>query len=762
MSAAILQQRFCRAQVVAASPAMDIIAVINFDNNLSLYRTFSWEKVLSLQAADFKGYPTLLEFSPNGKVLCIAGGDGLLTALNVETGKLSGALGCDTSYLFTSLSWVQWKSEEWRDISVCGPGSVLSGTRYNEAATKYGVLEPDSGGDDTKLASTTTKANYASLFQGESKQSHLLVSLTSDNSVHGYIFGIFPLFVIRRMEFAAFQKLQWNICQLSLPHSLVLANRSNSNTCEIPLINFLINYHIHCKQSENFVYMFTTLHELSDMLLLFGRKWKEATRAIPAKLSLLQSVLDGYQLEYSPVEFLYSISLLGMWHPAASDNFSNHWNEEGITRLRSAIDSQSRTIIAAFVKKVIPEANKLYLIATELVETCQLLYGNEHEGSGLLQGSLSLLRFTEQLLMKLDDALIEARCCRERILLYLQFISESLSSSRGTEVQKLDLNLLSKISEMLDHRLPRADVAGKNAQAESVTGTHLYAYLQEGLLPEVLVSNVNRSIASRSFSCFASTVTLQNVEDADFVRRTLISQIRATKSSAESLSTMFYSSLSSKLSEDVKFYNEDMSIRIGGFPCSVEGPNCMSHTIATEVCLKLLGNPSGIFTCETNLSVLVFCSRNRNHLYIVVICQPKDLLPKSYYISVAQLPYFGLPCDVLFYNNPKTKSAYVVGLAQVSTESICMFNVPLSDFCFTNSEPDISMEFSLPPIIDFCQITDPSTRNLQVSSQVKSFVNCETRGVLLILEESGRVIILDMEDVESENNDESVEGDVEC
>ena len=227
---------------------------------------------------------------------------------------------------------------------------------------------------------------------------------------------------------------------------------------------------------------------------------------------------------------------------------------------------------------------------------------------------------------------------------------------------------------------------------------------------------------------------------------------------------MFCSTLSSKLSEGVKFHNEDMNIRIGGFPCTVEGPHCMSHTFATEVLLKVLGNPPDILTCDAKLYVFVFCSQDHNQLYIVVICQPKDLLPNSYFISVAQLPYFGLPCDVLFYNNPITKSAYVVGLAQLSTESICMFKVSLSDFRCTNSEPDMSMQFSLPPIIDLGQITGASTRIIQVSSQVKSFLNCETRGVLVILEESGRVIILDMEDIELEDNDESVEGDsdLEC
>lgn len=93
------------------------------------------------------------------------------------------------------------------------------------------------------------------------------------------------------------------------------------------------------------------------------KKWKECTKLIPLKLSLLKSLIDGYQLNMTTVEFLQSIAVCGMWHPAASTSFSQHWNEQGISRLRSGIDSTSRYIIRSLQLKVMPIATNICILA---------------------------------------------------------------------------------------------------------------------------------------------------------------------------------------------------------------------------------------------------------------------------------------------------------------------------------------------------------------------------------------------------------------
>lgn len=101
--------------------------------------------------------------------------------------------------------------------------------------------------------------------------------------------------------------------------------------------------------------------KLQDMVSNHGRKWKEATRVVLPKLSLLQGVLDSYQLPMSPVQFMYFIAQCGLWHPAVQASFSQHWNEQGISRLRSAVDSTSNAIVRTLQLKAIPTATNVCL-----------------------------------------------------------------------------------------------------------------------------------------------------------------------------------------------------------------------------------------------------------------------------------------------------------------------------------------------------------------------------------------------------------------
>ena len=50
------------------------------------------EKVVTRKDSDFRGTPTLLSFSKNGKVLCVAGRCGLLCTLNIEDNTVDDSI----------------------------------------------------------------------------------------------------------------------------------------------------------------------------------------------------------------------------------------------------------------------------------------------------------------------------------------------------------------------------------------------------------------------------------------------------------------------------------------------------------------------------------------------------------------------------------------------------------------------------------------------------------------------------------------------
>jgi hypothetical protein len=75
------------------------------------------------------------------------------------------------------------------------------------------------------------------------------------------------------------------------------------------------------------------LYVLSDALRACARHWKEAPKVVKAKMGLLRSAMQGYGMKgSSATDLLYSVCVCGLWHPAATQHFSQHWNEQGISR----------------------------------------------------------------------------------------------------------------------------------------------------------------------------------------------------------------------------------------------------------------------------------------------------------------------------------------------------------------------------------------------------------------------------------------------
>jgi hypothetical protein len=234
------------------------------------------------------------------------------------------------------------------------------------------------------------------------------------------------------------------------------------------------------------------LARLLDLVSGCGRKWKDALKVVLPKLGLLKGLLDTYQLSMSPLEFCYSISMCGLWHPAAATAFSQHWNEQGLMRLRVAVDSSSRSVIRQLQMRALPIATNALLAARELLAvSAHLARPRAGAGAALLlredlQAKEQLLRCVEDVVLRLDETLLEARRAREAMLLYIQFVKDCAadvaisSGSAPPSAPRPDPALRALYHRILDPRRPRAPRLGPSAQAEHVTGTHLYAHLQDG------------------------------------------------------------------------------------------------------------------------------------------------------------------------------------------------------------------------------------------------------------------------------------------
>ena len=103
--------------------------------------------------------------------------------------------------------------------------------------------------------------------------------------------------------------------------------------------------------------IYYNINLISDYILLCHKKWKECCKVILPKLSLLQNLLNTYEIHCTSIEFLYMITLCGNnWHPCISIIFNQHWNEQSILRLNHNIELSSRSIIKMIHMKVIPLA----------------------------------------------------------------------------------------------------------------------------------------------------------------------------------------------------------------------------------------------------------------------------------------------------------------------------------------------------------------------------------------------------------------------
>jgi hypothetical protein len=207
-----------------------------------------------------------------------------------------------------------------------------------------------------------------------STESCIMLSLNSNKELSGYIFGIYPLFSVL---LNSIDKIVGGGTQLSgvyvvSPEDLreLIEGHSGANVDRARILLKLSVRLLSCSNCcfrwlEHSASLHLMIHadfsKLHEMVVSHSRKWKDSTRVIIPKLSLLQAVLDGYQMGMTPVQFMYTVAHCGLWHPAALTAFSQHWNDQGISRLRSAVEATSSSIRKSLQMRAIPIATNIAL-----------------------------------------------------------------------------------------------------------------------------------------------------------------------------------------------------------------------------------------------------------------------------------------------------------------------------------------------------------------------------------------------------------------
>lgn len=211
------------------------------------------------------------------------------------------------------------------------------------------------------------KLAYIDLMCGELKM-QMLLSLCMDGLLCGRAFGIYPLFCIRCQPTPLGAAEVANLVAGSAAPMTVAIEKgtgANSSSSSISFVSleqvFGECYELHERRARLQLYVDMQLSAVQELVQTCARRWRDAVKVVIPKLSLLQSLLDTYQLRMSPVQFMHSVALCGIWHPVASASFAQHWNEAGLSRLKGAVDAAAGGIVRTLELRARPMSSNLLL-----------------------------------------------------------------------------------------------------------------------------------------------------------------------------------------------------------------------------------------------------------------------------------------------------------------------------------------------------------------------------------------------------------------
>jgi hypothetical protein len=341
-------------------------------------------------------------FSAVGKCLSVGFSDGTTSILDFESSDVLVCRSCpNTATIYVespivSFAWQRIKDGE-RISEV--PNSLHKLASYFGGVNQIhraGMAEycdpnaaPATGGLDSviSLAATSPYANRRELLSLLSDFLHL--SMTASGGVTCHVLGVFPLFQVAVAVPATVQcglvsGSYMGAAALLLLHrhrhhpdidAAARAGEGEGEVSTVTSVGFMqavggLQGHRWREQCGSLhLSLECNLSRLQDIITGCGRKWKEAGKVVLPKMMLMQTLLDTYELKMSPVEFCFTISMCGMWHPAAAVAFSQHWNDQGLLRLRASFEAASRSIVKLLQTAALPLATNC-LLAARLVYAC--------------------------------------------------------------------------------------------------------------------------------------------------------------------------------------------------------------------------------------------------------------------------------------------------------------------------------------------------------------------------------------------------------
>lgn len=509
-----LQKRSTGAKCVALCPTMDLVALLNEDGQLNVHRTLSWDRILakSIEIGDDAwGMPTSVSFSPSGNLLALGHARGQISVVNMESGDVMKAydsghlhsnvanLMSDDSRSIVKIAWVEAPYDYTRDDNPsCSEDdlslAMISGIGNIHQGLKASLVNAS----DVSLDTSPQFRLSESAMPGS-----VLYALGADGRITVYVSGIFPLFAFDERSVEADMKViksLYSVPRMRLSDKQPAVLRIEKNllfSSSKWSVSRLLSQHY----DEHVVLLLirakANAARLSSMLSACAKRWKDAIRPLSAKIGLLKSALAGYEMNMSPLQFLYSIAQCGLWHPVATMSFATHWNEQGLARTRAAVDTASKSIIQVLHFDVTNCATTVILQCLELLKVVEVkargrLPSAQGVHAKLIGHAKTLLRVSQHVLLTVDSAAREARRARDSVSLFLQFVREwhyeAQTQEEGTDKVDRPKNAPLQLSPSLyirlfDPRKIREELSDPGVYAEYIVGTHLTPFFVDAPLP---------------------------------------------------------------------------------------------------------------------------------------------------------------------------------------------------------------------------------------------------------------------------------------
>jgi hypothetical protein len=354
----VLHLRSVRVKCVSLCPSMDLCVLVTSEGTVGVYRTISWERIWLKDASELfesTSTPTAAAIAPTGRVLAVGFENGDVGVADVETALailvsplLRGAKSAGSDDAVQSLYWVQHLSDDTTSANV-------------ERSLWRPFAEPGNDSNNKPVEEIIVS----------SALDLLLMTFTSRDRLTVSRFGLWPLFTLTcRPDVMGCSYCGGLTDRLYLRFLNAKTEAGlSSNSQAITYVDFgyrnpiVSNLWLRSRRiCLNCLHLSADLAVVMELIAAAGKKWKESIKPISAKMGLLHTAMQAYQLPMTCIEFLYSVTLCGLWHPAALNHFAQYWNEQALQRSRAAVESAADSILWTLSMKVLPRLTNCMLM----------------------------------------------------------------------------------------------------------------------------------------------------------------------------------------------------------------------------------------------------------------------------------------------------------------------------------------------------------------------------------------------------------------